>query len=184
MARLELVPALRDLRDEVAAAESAVNRRVSEATPVAALQAQLGPRLAEDLAAARDALQKANTRHAAAATSVTAATDTTRKQQTERDAVSRRIQQNSGRVQILRTAWQTLANDRPWTDNVRATVAAELRAGFETHQAVEQVLARAHALLRDQAATQELENLQKERMPLVAERDRLTRYAEAALAIK
>jgi DNA repair exonuclease SbcCD ATPase subunit len=184
LARMELLPLLREVRDEVAAAESTVNRRVPDTTQLAVLAAQLAPSFVEALAGVRAVLEKANARHASAITAVAAATEATRKQHIERDAVSRRVQQNSGRIQVLRTAWQTLANDRPWTDNERAAVTTDLRAQFEAHQAVEQTLVQADALLRDQAAAQELEELRKERTPLIAERDRLRSYAEAARAIK
>lgn len=184
LAWLELVPALRDLRDEVVAVEAAVNRRVPTTTQIVVLAAQLVTDLAEALTATRDVLTKANARHAAAVASVVNSTEAMRKLQAERDAVSRRVQQNSGRIQTLRTAWQTLADDRPWSDEERAVVTAELQAQFEAQQEAEQALAQADAFLRYQATAQELEDLRKERAPLVVERDRLGRYSQAALAIK
>jgi ABC-type glutathione transport system ATPase component len=84
----------------------------------------------------------------------------------------------------LRTAWQALADDRPWSDKDRADVTAELQAQFEAQQEAEQALAQADAFLRNQAMAQELEELRKERALLVVERDRLDRYCQAALAIK
>ena len=55
-------------------------------------------------------------------------------------------------------------------DEERANVTEDLRAQFEAQQVAEQALAQADALLRDQAAAQELEDLRKERAPLVASR--------------
>jgi len=184
LARLELIPVLCDVRDEVVATETTVNRRVPATTQLVGLAAQMGVALAEALTAARDVLTKANARHTAAAAAVANSTEAMRKLQAERDALTRRVQQNSGRSQALRTAWQTLAGERAWTDKERAQVTANLRSAFDAQQAAEQALAQADAFLRDQAAVQELEDLRKERAPLVAERDRLSRYAEAALAIK
>lgn len=184
LARLELIPALHDLREEVVAAETAVNRRVPATTQLVALAVQLGLCLAEALTAARYVLVKANDRHTAATAAVATATESTRKLQAERNAISRRVQENSGRIQILRTAWQTLAGDRPWRDKDHATVTAGLETQFEAQQSAEQALAQADAFMRDQAAAAELENLCRERAPLVSERDRLSRYAQAALAIK
>lgn len=184
LARLELIPALRDFREQVVATETEINHRVPASAQLVAIAVQLGSAIAEALTVARDILVKENDRLTAAAAAVTTATEAAHKVQAERDAISRRVQQSSGRIQILRTAWQTLAGDQPWRDEDYVAVTAALQAQFEAMQAANQALAQADAFMRDQATEAELENLRRERAPLVSERDRLSRCVQAALAIK
>lgn len=184
LARLELIPALRDLRNEVATAEVTIDFQVPATAQLVSIAAQLNLRITEALAAASETLTKANARHATADGAVTTATEANRKLQADRETVSQRVQRDSGRVQTLRTAWQELAGDLSWTDEERANVTADRRTQFEAQQAAEQALVQADAFLREQAVELELDELRKERPPLVAERDRLNRYAQSSLAIK
>lgn len=184
VARLELTPALRTLQDETQATEKAIARVLPDATSILQLYLRLHPIVSEAIAGARSALQTSETQHRAATASVTTVAETARKLQTERDAITRRIQQNGSRVQVLHSAWQTVAGDCEWTDEALGEISTNLRTQFDSLQSAEQTIVQAEILLRELAAVQELETLRAERQPLVTERDRLNKYAEAALSIK
>jgi DNA repair exonuclease SbcCD ATPase subunit len=184
IARSDLLAVLRLLRDEARATETAIGLSAPANSSIIRFYDLLHPLLTAAIAAARDTLVAAETRHRAAAAAVAADNDNARKILSEREAVDRRIQQNGSRLQVLRSAWQSMAGDREWSDATLGEIAANLRSEYDVHQSVERTLVQAETLLRELAAGEELERLRAERKPLVTGRDRLNRYAEAALSVR
>lgn len=184
IARINLVSVLRALRTEARAAEVAAREALPDSTSVLRLYDYLHPILMTAIADAHTAFAATEARRQSAVAAVATTTEATRKIQVEREGIDRRIQQNGSRMQVLRSAWQTLAGDRDWSDAALGEIAVSLRSEYDSHQAVERTLAQAETLLRELAAVQELETLRAERDLLATERDRLNKYTESALSIR
>ncbi|MFI4985934.1 MAG: AAA family ATPase [Alphaproteobacteria bacterium] len=149
--RVNLVPILRALRDEFHTLLSAINAIESVKTSVLQLYDQWHPTVIGLLTQAREALEVVDKRRQVAASNVTVAAETGRKIASERDEITRRVQQNASRVQALRSAWQTLAGDREWSDAALSDITSKLRTEYDAHQTVERTLAQAETLLTELA---------------------------------
>jgi exonuclease SbcC len=184
IARINLVSVLRTLLDELGTAQKALSISLSAQTSVTQVHAQIRPLLLNAIAEAKAALAVIEQQRQAISATLAVRTETAKKIAVEREGLERRIHQDGSRLQILRSGWQTLGGDRDWTDKALSEISAALRRDHETQQKVDQALVQAETVLLRLVNIEELTQLRTQLVPLIAERDRLNRYSEAAAAIK
>jgi DNA repair exonuclease SbcCD ATPase subunit len=167
IARINLVPVLRMLRDELATTQKMLSTSLAAKISVLNIHTQFRPLLLNAITAAKAGLAAIEQQRQPFLTVLAAGAEAATKIATEREGLERRIHQNGSRIQILRSGWQTLAGVRVWSDKALSEISAALRQDRETQQKAERALVQAETVLRNLADIEELTQLRAQLVPLI-----------------